>query len=161
MVDYLREDLIGKNINATAKEMPTGEVIVRVRHIVANFYTKRLSVTKAEDWSDADNPPWQEAHYHELLSETYHVVTGWMLAVYRDDLGVYYEKLYTTEDSNTTITFPPGIVHNVLLGPNAEVIVWQQGNPGHEINESGRQPVTDFDYDYTQLRDVIRCQIRK
>lgn len=164
--DWQREDLKGRFFDATLKPMEaTGEVVLRVRSQVPDMHTKRVSLTKAKIWDDANNPPWQKPHLHRGLNEGYLVVKGWMIAVWRTPMGGYRVKLLTSPsrvDNEDKIIFPPNIAHNVLLGPEAEIVVWQTGEPvlNHDMDDpQDRFPCPSFDYYYDGLTHDLQTLI--
>jgi hypothetical protein len=136
------------------------EGVMVVGSEIPGFSIKSLGAEKAEDWSEADNPPWQNAHRHMSLLEVYTVVSGWMLVVYKDSNSDHVVKLLTTETGNNSITILPRIAHNVLLGPGAEIVVWQQGDIDRKISKFDRLPAPDFDFDYTQLEGIITDRLK-
>ena len=165
--DWVRRDLpkdsVSPFMDATIKPMKsTGEVVLRQRSKVPGMHTKRTRITMAKMWEDPTSPPWQNPHYHKGLTEGYIVTKGWMIAVWQNPTGSYDDLILTdVNDPNfdSIIVFQPERAHNVLLGPGAEIVVWQSGQPILDkalLDPQDRYPATSFDFDYGILEEEIK-----
>ena len=99
----------------TRKVMPNGEARTRMQFQEG----PATCVTTGPDWLPGNNPlPWQEAHFHHGLLETYVLVCGWVYLLWIDP----NVKTRCMDEPGQTITFEPGVPHIVLPGPNSVIL---------------------------------------
>ena len=83
------------------------------------------SITTQIDWiPDSETLPWQDAHYHQGLFETYTLVRGWVYLLWIDP----NVKTRCMNQRGQTITFEPGIPHLVLPGPKSMILTTTYGD---------------------------------
>ena len=151
-----REDHKGSLADLTVKVMPTGERRFRMRPKGVIAMTTSVILTKAPLWGAEDTSPWQQAHLHHGVTEHYQLVVGWALYVSLVDREIILTPQTLSEPR--LVVFPPGIPHNVLLGPGAEIVTVQSGvsigNPDRN-HEDWWSPADDFILAQEKRRDNI------
>lgn len=96
-----------------------------------------VSITEASEWDLGGTPPWQTPHFHKGKTETYTLVSGWMFIIWIDPNSIVHLTRFLSQGD--TLTLPPGLMHNVLLGPSAVIstAVYGEsvGNPERKNND--------------------------
>ncbi len=151
MKDLKREDMnlfLGGRYNR--KYMENGEI--RTRLVLPDG--TRMSHTEMGTYDMyAGNLPWQEAHFHRGLIESYTLVTGWAHFIYGQP------PLSTCHliEPGQTIKFLPGVPHVVLLGPGAKIITNLFGAP---VENSERNNEDWWPADNTFATPALLEQVR-
>ena len=127
-----REDIDVGFLSVTRKQMQNGEVRERVTFTDGTV----VSRTTAALWLLEDGIPWQEAHYHVGLTESYVLVEGWAWFITCEGLCTKRDELVRPGES---ITFVPTVPHVVVLGPGAKIITTQFGEPVLNTEKSNRE----------------------
>ena len=135
----------------TRKVMPNGEERTRMR-----FATGPATViTRSPDWkpNDGNDLPWQEAHYHEGLTEVYILMRGWAQFIWLNPKA----GVSRLEVPGTTLTFQPRIPHLVLLGPGAEIstLLFGLSVPNYERNNNDWWPVPKNFFDKIKVEKAV------
>jgi hypothetical protein len=123
----------------TYKKMGNGE---ERRRVVFPAGT-RVSETIAADWNPVPGMfPWQDAHYHEGLTEHYFVQHGWVGFLFETNGKLQWKKV----EAGSHICFDPKVPHAVLMGPKsvmATILVGISiGNPDRKNDDWW--PAADF-----------------
>ena len=104
------------------KEMENGEE----RRRVTFPFGARVSETSASEWNPAtDTFPWQDAHYHQGLTEHYLVQFGWAGFLFLKGDQPVWEILKDGQH----IVFLPLVPHVVLMGPGSVMVTITVGEP--------------------------------
>jgi hypothetical protein len=121
-------------VSYTYKQMPNGECVRRIVIGDGDDHA-RISHTKAPHWDKKKRPyPWQQAHYHEGLTEHYLVLAGWMYVVSYDAGGIISGHYVHAKDSEY---FGPREQHCILLSSDAEIVVVTTGVPVGNSDKGG------------------------
>ncbi|MEN9920431.1 MAG: hypothetical protein RL538_324 [Candidatus Parcubacteria bacterium] len=125
------------------KPMPSGEI----RTSMASVDGTKISITKAPKWEIGEALPWQPAHFHKGLIESYQLVSGWMRMVWIQGCVC---QTYLSDPGQTKV-LPAGSPHVVLLGPGAEIITTSFGVPVPNPDKKGNDWWDADGYFYDQI----------
>ncbi len=112
------------------KLMPNGE-----ERISITIGDTKISITRAPTWKLAEQVPlpWQEAHLHKGLTETYQLVSGWIGIIWFE--GSVHQTIL--REPGEVRVFKPMVPHLVILGPAAEIITSSFGIPVPNPDKKG------------------------
>ncbi len=114
------------------KVMPNGEQ----RLSLTLTSGQKVSVTTMRQWNPAEEMPWQEAHYHQGLEETYYILEGEAWFIWMEGELVMHRHL---TEPHQPLVFQPSMPHLVILAPDAEILTIQTGagvgNPERNNND--------------------------
>lgn len=157
MPDSDREDLhLSDGTHCKYKPMPDGEI----RTSMTTTDGTKISITMAPQWNVCGEFPWQKAHFHKGLTETYQLVSGWMQLIWIE--GCVCTALLSRP--GYTRAFSAGIPHIVLLGPGTRIITTSFGIPVPNPDKKGNDwwdVDDDFHQQITFERGWAVDQIRK
>lgn len=121
MVNPRTDELLKDGSAYTYKTMPNGEERRRIHFSDG----PTASITTQINWvPDGEPLPWQAAHYHMGLFETYLLVSGWVYVVWIDQ----NVKTSCLKEPGQTLTFKPAIQHLVLPGPKSVILTSTYGD---------------------------------